>query len=263
MEKVEAHLKDLCDKYGFATRFFSFKGFFYCEVYSENLLGEDTLWFEIKTASLKYDDEEPFLPKIKVYGNTKDRNIYLSKTRKDLSQKDILDFLKKISEISGYRLVCEPTDKDYQISVESFIDLKDFQDIGNNKGYNEQDVLFSNLNKENEVLDKLFYNDFYIWKNYLINDKKDFKDESLIRDIRENINNGLYGIEIELDSLRDEYAKKNEENPYYEDLDTLWDCFNWYMDYLNNDITLETFSDLVNQYLNYEPRKIEINGKEV
>lgn len=259
MKQIGSQLKDLCDKYGFTTRFAGFRDNFYCEVYSQNVNGDKTIWFEVQTGAHEY--EEPFSPKIHVYGNTKDRNIYLSKTRQDLDQKDIFEFLKKVATISGYRLVTDFSDKRNEISIESLIDLKDFQDIGNNKGCNEQDALFSNLNKENEVLDRLFYNDYYIWKNYLKHSEKNFEDDSLIRDIRENINTGLEGVESELDCLRDEFHKGNSDNPYYEDLDDLWDCFNWYKDYLNNDMTLESFSDLLNDCLNYEPEEIEIDEK--
>lgn len=116
-----------------------------------------------------------------------------------------------------------------------------------------------------ELLIKKLY-DFW---SIIDDDKK-----KLLEEITQNINDGKNGAETLLDwcrndydMIKEQYQKKHnlteeemekiiEDNcgsynfmyneiPYVSDLDDIWDLCNWYLDYLNGDITDEELLNLI------------------
>lgn len=100
--------------------------------------------------------------------------------------------------------------------------------------------------------------------------------KKLLEEITQNINDGKNGAETLLDwcrndydMVKEQYQKKHnlteeeikyiiEDNcgsynfmyneiPYVSDLDDIWDLCNWYLDYLNGDITEEELLNLINE----------------
>lgn len=253
-------IKEICDKYKFTTRYAGFNDNFYCEVYSKNTDGEDTLWFDIQLSDHDSADGKLFEPKLRIYGNTDQNNIWLSDTRKDLSLENVIDFCKNISSICNCKLVTKSTDKENEIYIHSLVDLEDLQEMESDEKIEEA---FKRLETHNKMVEKLFKSDFYIWKNYLKGKNDTISDKELLEDIKNNFKNGLFGIEDEIDKLLIEFDEGDKDNPYYEDLDTLWDCFNWYKDYLqNNKMDEYDLFDLVDHYLYGYDEPIEIDSIE-
>ena len=98
--------------------------------------------------------------------------------------------------------------------------------------------------------------------------------ETLLKEITQNVNDGISGAEVLLDWCRsdydmvreqyqkahsltdDEMEKVMEENcgsyefmyseiPYVIDLEDIWDICNWYLDYCNKDMTEKELLDLI------------------
>ena len=240
------YLKKLCDKYNFKTKFSGINDNLYCEVYSKNTDGEDTLWFDVQLAGHNSIDNECFVPKIKIYGNTDQKNIWLCETRKDLCLEDIIKFCEQVARMCDCKLVTSSTSNDNEIYIHSFVDLEDLQELKNNQNLSN---LFNELEERNKLIDKLMVNDFNIWKTFLIEDNNFVSDKLLLNEIKSNFRKGLIGVENELDNIRVAYDKKDDLNLHFDDIDNLWDCFNWYKDYLEGSMKQESLKDLLYHYL--------------
>lgn len=106
--------------------------------------------------------------------------------------------------------------------------------------------------------------------------KTDDDKETLLKEITQNVNDGISGAEILLDWCRNDYdmvreqyqklhnltddemEKVMEENcgtyefmyneiPYVIDLEDIWDICNWYLDYCNKDMTEKELLDLIKE----------------
>lgn len=139
--------KELCDKYGFKTRFAGINDNFYCEVYAKNTDGKDVIWFEIQLSNHDSAEGIPFEPIITIYGNTDQKNIWLCDTRKDLSLENIIDFCKAISEICNCKLTTTPSTKNNEIYIHRLVDIEDLQEI---KGFKSLDDISQYINKETQ-----------------------------------------------------------------------------------------------------------------
>ena len=113
-----------------------------------------------------------------------------------------------------------------------------------------------------------------IKKLYDFWNKTDDNKEKLLEEITQNINNGEEGIETLLDWCRNDYdmvreqyqVKHNlteeevekimddnlgtydfmyDEIPYVSYLDEIWDLCNWYLDYVNGDMTEKELLNLI------------------
>ena len=250
-------LKEICSKYKFKTRFSGMNDNFFCEIYSKNTDGEDTLWFDIQLSDHDSADGNLFEPKIKIYGNTDQNNIWLSETRKDLSLEDIIDFCKHVTGICDCILTTKSTTNDNEIYIHSLVDLEDLQEM---KSKESMEQAFDRLETHNKAVKKLFIGNFNIWKNYLKFNNDTLTDKELLEEIKTNFKNGIIGIDDEIDKLIIEFDSGKKENPYYDELNNLWDCFNWYKDYLqNNNMDEYCLFNLVDNYLNIYEETIEMD----
>ena len=115
-----------------------------------------------------------------------------------------------------------------------------------------------------------------IEKLYDFWNKTDDDKETLLKEITQNVNDGISGAEILLDWCRSDYdtikeqyqklhnltdnemEKVMEENsgsyefmyneiPYVIDLENIWDICNYYLDYCNKDITEKDLLELIKE----------------
>lgn len=106
--------------------------------------------------------------------------------------------------------------------------------------------------------------------------KTDDDKETLLKEITQNVNDGISGAKILLDWCRNDYdmvreqyqklhnltddemEKVMEENcgtyefmyneiPYVIDLENIWDICNWYLDYCNKSMTEKELLDLIKE----------------
>ena len=106
--------------------------------------------------------------------------------------------------------------------------------------------------------------------------KTDDDKETLLKEITQNVNDGISGAEVLLDWCRNDYdgirsqyqilhnlsedemEKVMEENcgsyefmyseiPYAIDLEDIWNSCNWYLDYCNKDMTEKELLDLIKE----------------
>jgi len=239
-------LTDLCRKYKFEARFSGENDNFYCEVYANNIDRKSVLWFDIQLSNHDSIENGEFVPKIKIYGNTDQNNIWLCDTRKDLSKEDIIDFCEQVARLCDCKLVSSSTNKDDEIYIHNMVDLEDLQEMNSKSNLEE---LFKNLEERNKLVYKLMVNDFNIWKTFLIEDNNFNSDKYLLDEIKSNFRKGSIGIENELDNIRVAYDKKNNTDLHFEDIDNLWDCFNWYKDFLEGSMEQKSFKKLIDYYM--------------
>lgn len=76
----------------------------------------------------------------------------------------------------------------------------------------------------------------------------DDNNTKLLEEITTNINNGVEGVEVLLDWCRNDFEGTKEEDPYYEELNSIWNICNWYLDYLNGQIKEDWLLDMIENY---------------
>lgn len=153
-QNLGTFLKELCDKYGFKTKFSGSNDNYFCNVYAKNTDGNYVFWFDIQLSNHDSAYGNTFEPVITLRGNTDQNNIWLSDTRKDLSLKDITDFCITIAKICNCKLVTKHTDKPNEINIHHIVDLEDLQEFKDYVSLEDlQNYIDSNMDitKENDI----------------------------------------------------------------------------------------------------------------
>lgn len=155
-QSLGTFLKELCDKYGFKTKFSGMNDNYFCNIYAKNTDGNDVFWFDIQLSNHDSAYGKTFEPIITLRGNTDQNNIWLSDTRKDLSLKDITDFCIILARICNCKLVTRYTDKPNEINIHRIVDLEDLQEFKDFVSLEDlQKYIDSNMNITDKQLPKV------------------------------------------------------------------------------------------------------------